>query len=167
MSDWLTPGPPESRVMSDWLTLAPPECKVMSDWLTLAPPECKVMPDWLTPAPPECKVMSDWLKILVTSPKHWFFVWRGRENGGGSQIFCFFDGLGEGEVGKARIFSGLKRVLTEAEVDFGAIGAREPCDLGEMRAEEGLQVGELCCFGFGQKMDFTEEGFDRRSGCGL
>lgn len=64
-------------------------------------------------------------------------------------------------------FCGLKRVLTEAEVDFGAIGAWEPCDLGEMRAEEGLQMRELCGFGFGQEMDFTEEGFDRRSGRGL
>lgn len=64
-------------------------------------------------------------------------------------------------------FSRLKRVLAEAEVDFGAIGAWEPCDLGEMRAEEGLQMRELCGFGFGQEMDFTEEGFDRKSGCGL
>ena len=64
-------------------------------------------------------------------------------------------------------FSRLKRVLTEAEVDFGAIGAWEPCDLGEMRAEEGLQMRELCGFGFGQEMDFTEEGFDGRSGRGL
>ena len=57
--------------------------------------------------------------------------------------------------------------MTEAEVDFGAIGAWDPCDLGEMRAEEGLQMGELCGFGFGQEMDFTEEGFDGRSGRGL
>ena len=64
-------------------------------------------------------------------------------------------------------FSRLKRFLTEAEVDFGAIGAREPCDLGEMRAEEGLQEGELCYFGFCQEIDFTEEGFDRKSGRGL
>ena len=64
-------------------------------------------------------------------------------------------------------FSRLKRVLTEAEANFGAIGAWEPCDLGEMRAEEGLQEGELCGFGFGQEMDFTEEGFDGRSGRGL
>ena len=85
----------------------------------------------------------------------------------GFRFFGFFDGLGEGEVEKARIFSELKRVLTEAEVDFGAIGAWEPCDLGEMRAEEGLQMRELCGFGFGQEMDFTEEGFDRRSGRGL
>ena len=85
----------------------------------------------------------------------------------GFRFFGFFDGLGEGEVEKARIFSELKRVLTEAEVDFGAIGAREPCDLGEMRAEEGLQMRELCGFGFGQEMDFTEEGFDGRSGRGL
>lgn len=75
--------------------------------------------------------------------------------------------MGEGEVGKARIFSGLKRVLAEAEANFGAIGAREPCDLVEMRAEERLQMRKLCCFGFGQEMDFTEEGFDARSGCGL
>ena len=64
-------------------------------------------------------------------------------------------------------FSRLKRVLTEAEVDFGVIGAWDSCDLGEMRAEEGLQMRELCSFGFGQEMDFTEEGFDGRSGCGL
>ena len=73
----------------------------------------------------------------------------------------------EEEAEKAWIFSELKRVLTEAEVDFGAIGAWEPCDLGEMRAEEGLQMRELCGFGFGQEMDFTEEGFDGRSGRGL
>ena len=84
-----------------------------------------------------------------------------------SDFLVFLMVWGKGEVEKARIFSELKRVLTEAEVDFGAIGAWEPCDLGEMRAEEGLQVGELCCFGFGQEMDFTEEGFDRRSGCGI
>lgn len=90
MSDCLTLVPPECKVMSDWLTPGPPECKVMSDCLTPASPECKVMPDWLTPAPPQSKVVSDWLKILVTSPKHWFFVWRGRENGGRIQIFWFF-----------------------------------------------------------------------------
>ena len=167
MPDWLTLGPPESKVMPDWLTPAPPECKVMSDWLTLAPPECKVVSDWFTPAPPECKVMPDWLKILVTSPKHWFFVWRGRKNGGGIQIFWFFGLFWGGRGWKSLDFSRLKRVLTEAEVDFWAIGAWEPCDLGEMRAEEGLQEGELCGFGFGQEMDFTEEGFDGRSGCGL
>lgn len=75
--------------------------------------------------------------------------------------------MGEREAEKAWIFSELKRVLAEAEANFGAIGAREPCDLGEMRAQEGLQMRELCGFGFGQEMDFTEEGFDVRSGCGL
>ena len=135
--DCLILAPPECKVVSDCLTLAPPECKVVSDWLTLAPPECKVMSDWLTPAPPESKVMPDWLKILVTSPKHWFFVWRRRENGGRIQIFWFFHGLGGGGR-KGLEFCGLSWVLTEAEVDFGAIGAREPCDLGEMGAEEGL-----------------------------
>ena len=153
--------------MPDCLTLAPPECKVMPDCLTLAPPESKVESDWLTPAPPESKVVSDCLKILVTSPKHWFFVWRGREKGGEIQIFWFFWWFGGGWGWKSLDFSRLKRVLTEAEANFGVIGAWEPCDLGEMRAEEGLQVGELCCFGFGQEMDFTEEGFDRRSGRGL
>ena len=64
-------------------------------------------------------------------------------------------------------FSRLKRFLTEAEANFRAIGAWESCDLGEMRAEDGLQMRELCGFGFGQEMDFTEEGFDRRSFRGL
>lgn len=85
----------------------------------------------------------------------------------GFRFFEFFHGLGGGGGWKVWIFSELKRVLTEAEVDFGVIGAWEPCDLGEMRAEEGLQMRELCCFGFGQEMDFTEEGFDARSGRGL
>ena len=83
-----------------------------------------------------------------------------------SDFLVFWIVLGGGGW-KVWIFSELKRVLAGAEANFGAIGAWEPCDLGEMRAEEGLQEGELCGFGFGQEMDFTEEGFDRRSGRGL
>ena len=84
-----------------------------------------------------------------------------------SDFFVFWIVLGGRGGWKSFDFSRLKRVLTEAEVDFGVIGAWEPCDLGETRAEEGLQEGELCGFGFGQEMDFTEESFDRRSGRGL
>lgn len=83
-----------------------------------------------------------------------------------SDFLVFWIVLGGGGR-KGLEFCGLGWVLTEAEVDFGAIGAWEPCDLGEMRAEEGLQMRELCGFGFGQEMDFTEEGFDARSGRGL
>ncbi|RKW22108.1 hypothetical protein D8B45_05170 [Candidatus Gracilibacteria bacterium] len=65
------------------------------------------MSDGLTLAPPESKVVSDGLKILVTSPKHGFFVGRGREKGEKIQILRFF-GLfwEEGEAEKAWISLG-------------------------------------------------------------
>lgn len=85
----------------------------------------------------------------------------------GFRFFGFLDCFGRRGRLESLEFCGLGWVLTEAEVDFGAIGARDSCDFRKMGAEEGLQMRELCGFGFGQEMDFTEEGFDGRSGRGL